>query len=137
MNELSTVRLYLMRAMFFLNLFILGMSVWPAILSPDKPIEPMRGIALALWGTLSLLSILGLRHPVRMAPVLLFQFTYKAIWLLGVWLPLRNAGQLDAVAAELFKACAVGIVLDTIVMPWGYLWRTLIMTPGDRWKRAT
>ena len=132
----STVRLYLMRTMFLLNFLILGMSVWPAIVTPPKLIEPMNGIALSLWGTLSVLSILGLRHPLKMAPVLLMQFTYKAIWLGGVWLPLRNAGMLDATAAQLFNACAIGIVLDTIAIPWGYLWATLIRGTGDRWRPA-
>lgn len=136
MIEVSTVRLYLMRTMFLLNFLILGMSVWPSILTPDKVIAPMNGIALSLWGALSLLSILGLRHPLKMAPVLLMQFTYKGIWLLGVWLPLRNAGMLDATAASLFSACAIGIVLDTIAIPWVYLWNTLIRTPGNRWRHT-
>ena len=36
----------------------------------------------------AILSILGLRAPVKFAPVLLFQLTYKIIWLIGVILPM-------------------------------------------------
>jgi hypothetical protein len=47
-----------------------------------------RGVFLAF----ALLSILGLRSPLKFVPVLLPQLTYKSIWMVGVVLPLLTVG---------------------------------------------
>ena len=45
------------------------------------------GVAAAIWTTFGLLSILGLRDPIKYMPILLFQFIYKLIWIFAVFLP--------------------------------------------------
>lgn len=56
-----------------------------------------------------------------MLPLLLVQMLYKTIWLLAVALPVWKAGKWNQSAHELFVACAVGVILDLIVIPWRYV----------------
>jgi hypothetical protein len=93
------------------------MNVWPGLISHGKPWDPTHGIAVSFWAALSALSGLGIRYPLKMLPLLILQLTYKSVWVLAVGLPLRSAGQLDPVAAELFSVCAIGLVVDLIVIP--------------------
>jgi hypothetical protein len=130
--ETSLLRLYLMRALYFLNLALLGRDVWPAIVSHGATWEPVRGVAFSFWGALSLLSALGLRYPLRMVPLLLMQFVYKIIWLLAVALP-----QWEHVKAlDLTSAMLIGAVVDLIVIPWPYVFTHYVTRRGDRWRPA-
>ena len=133
-EEVSLFRLYLMRVLYLLNFALLGMSVWPGLISHGKPWDPMHGIAVSCWAALSVLSALGIRYPLKMLPLLIMQLSYKLIWVLAVGLPLRSAGQLDPVAAELFSVCTKGLVVDLIVIPWPYVLANYVKAPGDRWR---
>ncbi len=55
----------------------------------------MSGVADSLLGALALLCILGLRYPVKMLPLLLFETAWKTAWLLGFALPLWLAHRID------------------------------------------
>lgn len=134
-DELSSFRLYLLRATYLLIAVGLGVTIWPLILkSASAPPEHMQGVVRALLGAVSLLALLGLRYPVRMLPLLLFELTWKTIWVLAIGLPLWRAGQLDAATRETWKACLMGLVIFPLVIPWGYVLRHYLRTPGDRWR---
>jgi hypothetical protein len=64
-----------------------------------------------------------------MLPLLFIQLTYKTIWLLAVGLQLWLAGKIDPVAADLVRACAMGAIIDLIVIPWPYVWSNYISKP--------
>ena len=64
----------------------------------------------------------------------MMQLSYKSVWVLAVGLPLRSAGHLDPVAAELLSVCAKGLVVDLIVIPWPYLLAHYVKKSGDRWR---
>jgi hypothetical protein len=134
LGEVSLFRLYLMRSLYLLNFVLLGIDVWPGLIHHGKPWDPMHGIAVSFWAALSILSGLGIRYPLRMLPLLIMQLFYKSVWLLAVGLPLRSAGPLDPVAAELFSVCAIGLVVDLIVIPWPYVLENYLKQPGDRWR---
>lgn len=134
-DELSSFRLYLLRATYLLIAVGLGVTIWPLILkSASAPPEHMQGVVRALLGAVSLLALLGLRYPVRMLPLLLFEITWKTIWVVAIGLPLWRAGQLDAATQETWKACLMGLVIFPLVIPWGYVLRHYLLTPGDRWR---
>lgn len=132
-GEVSTLRLYLIRAVFLLNFVVLGSDVWPALLNHPEPWDPVTSVAFSFWAALSLLSLLGLRYPVKMLPLLLFQFTYKVIWLLAVALPQWA----DFQSVELTKIMLFGLVIDLLVIPWIFLVRNYINARGDRWTRQS
>jgi len=126
----STFRLYTMRALYLLNFVLLGSDVWPELINHAGAWDPVRGAAYSLWATLSLLSGLGLRYPLQMLPLLLFQLVYKSIWLVAVGIPLQSTGQ----ATEMTTVFLVGVALDLIAIPWPYIYAHYLKKPGDRWK---
>ncbi len=134
LKEVSVFRLYLMRLLYLLNIVVLGMSVWPGLVNHHGTWDPVHGVAVSFWAALSALSILGIRYPIQMLPLLLMQLFYKSVWVLAVGLPLRAAGPLDPVAADLFSVCAGGIIVDVIVIPWAYVLGNYVKKPGDRWR---
>ncbi|HAV23935.1 MAG: hypothetical protein A2X67_13735 [Ignavibacteria bacterium GWA2_55_11] len=129
-ESVSTLRLYIMRVMYLFNFVLLGSDVWPELIRHEGPWDPVRGAAYSLWATLSLLSGLGLRYPLQMLPLLLFQLVYKSIWLVAVGIPLQSAGQ----ATEMTTVFLVGVGLDLIVIPWPYVYAHYLKKRGDRWK---
>jgi hypothetical protein len=133
-DDVSTVRLNVMRVLYLLLVVMLGRDVWPVLLQPDTPLAPLPGVAYSFWAALSILGLLGLRYPLKMLPIVLLQFTYKAVWLMAVALPLRSAGL--SAGQGLTRAMAGGLLVDLIVIPWPYVFRHYVRQPGERWGRA-
>ena len=133
MGEVSLLRLYVMRAFYLLILVGVGSMALPALTRP-APLDPLDAVAFGFWGALALLAAVGLRYPLRMVPLIMVQLVYKTIWLLAVALPLWRAGApFDPETAGFTRAMAIGVVLDVIVMPWGYVYAHYVRSPGDRW----
>ena len=135
MPEVSTFRLYLLRATYLLLVVGLGFQIWPGILDPPKDLEHMRGVVRSLLGAVSLLAVLGIRYPVKMLPLLFFELVWKSIWIVAFGLPLWSAGQLDPDTRETMKACLMGIVLIPLVIPWRYVLLDYVQAPGDGWRK--
>ena len=134
-SVVSTTRLNVMRALYFLMAFMLGAMVWPPLLRQSGEMNHMHGVAVSLFCALTIVSALGIRYPLQMLPVLLFEFAWKAIWLLAIGLPHYFAGSLAGGNAATFKDNTVGIILCIMAIPWGYAWRTYARQPGERWLR--
>jgi hypothetical protein len=131
----TTFRLYLLRAAYLMIFIFLTTQVLPQIVMRGTEYPHMSGVARALLGALGLLAAVGLRYPLKMLPLLLFELAWKAIWVLAVGLPLRSAGKLDAAQAQTLIDCSVGVVICLVVIPWRYVFDTYLRAPGDRWKR--
>jgi len=65
----------------------------------------------------ALLSILGLKAPVRFAPILLMQLIYKTIWLLSVMIFSLTNGKLEADIIPLVIVFAAVIIGDVMAIP--------------------
>jgi len=115
-------RLYLMRVLFVLTFLFLGKDAWTELFTHKGIWNHVEGVAWSFWAAYSTLMILGLRRPLRMTPLLLLQFLYKLVWLIGVAFPLWQDHHLDN-AKELTIIFVVGIVLDLLVIPWTYVFR--------------
>ena len=130
-DEVSLVRLYVLRATYLLLIVGLGATIVPSLI--DHP--PMtRGVIPSLLGGVWLLAFLGLRYPLQMLPLLMFEFVWKTVWLLAFGLLQWSAGQMPATFGEDFEAIAMGVILMPIVIPWGYVYRHYIRQPGARWR---
>lgn len=130
--ELSLARLHLMRAGYLLMGVGLVLVKWPLL--PDAHTLPLyEGVTLCLLVAMSLLAFLGLRYPVRLLPVLLFESAWKLLWLSLVALPKAAAGSLDVATTDTVFSCFL-VVLIIVVIPWRYMWRTYVRAPGDRWR---
>lgn len=136
MSEVSTVRLYLLRAMYLLIAVGLGLSIWPMIISPPTLTANANTVIWSLLGGLALVSLLGVRYPLQMLPVLIFELVWKVIWVVAFAIPMWMGPGLDAYAAETLFACGMGIVLVPLVLPWGYVVRHYIKAPSTPWGSA-
>jgi hypothetical protein len=134
MNKISTLRLYLLRAGYLVLVIGLGMQIWPQIVGPVYSMKIDSGLVTCMLWALSVLSIPGLRYPLQMLPLLLFEITWKAAWLLAVALPhwVRAQWSQD-LASMTFSVSLVVIFLPLI--PWSYVLDQYVKKSGDRWVR--
>lgn len=135
-DDVSLARLYALRATYLLIVVGLGPTIWPLLLGAPERAEHFRGVTWCLLGAVTLLALLGIRYPLRMLPLLFFELAWKLTWLAAIGLPLRAAGQLEGAFAETWFANLLGIVIFPLAIPWGYVVRTYVRAPGDRWTRS-
>lgn len=130
----STFRLYLLRAMYLLIVVGLGLMIWPRIIHHTTAWALKNGDTASLLAGVSVLAIVGIRYPLKMLPLLLFELTWKTIWMVAIALPLWSAHQIDANTLESIKACGMGVILLPLVIPWPYVFATYVKGRGDRWR---
>ena len=133
MGEVSILRLYLLRAGYLLVFVGLALMIWPGILWHDDNVPHMNTAVRSLLGGVCLLAALGLRYPLKMLPVLLFELVWKTIWILSFGLPLWRKGMLTGDFADTMFNCLFSVLLIPLI-PWGYVYRTYIAAPGDPWR---
>ena len=131
----GVVRLYLLRAGYLLLVVGLGLTVWPQIRQHAKSWELMHGVVACMLGAISALALLGLRYPLQMLPLLFFEVTWKAIWLVAVALPAWTAHRMDSDTSETAVECLMAAVFLAVV-PWDHVVRRYVRQAGDRWRRA-
>jgi hypothetical protein len=135
-SDVSLVRLYVLRAAYLLLVIGLGGMIVPDVVS-----HPLinRGVIPSLLGAVWLLAFVGLKYPLEMLPLLMFEFAWKTIWIVAYGLAQWSAGQLPPTFAEDAFNIGLGVILMPLVIPWGYVWRHYVKKPGDPWagKRAS
>jgi hypothetical protein len=133
--EVSTFRLYLLRAMYVFMFVGLAIVKWPAILNPPPGLSYADSVVGSVLGAISLLALLGVRYPIKMLPLLFFEFLWKFIWVVGWGLPPVFAEQLTPEVEQTLISCLVGVILVPLVMPWGYVFKRYAQAPGDPWGK--
>ena len=140
MSEVSTFRLYILRAMYVFTVVGLAIEKLPALLHPAN-LPPGDSVILSVLGATALLAVVGIRYPIKMLPLLFFELVWKSIWILVFGLPRLLSGGLDPSVSfggtETLIACLVGIVLVPLVVPWGYVFKQYMKVPGDPWAKPT
>ena len=139
MSQVSTFRLYLLRAMYaFVAVGLAIFKLAPAILHPEN-LSPQDSVVISVLGATALLAVVGIRYPLKMLPLLFFEFVWKAIWVLAFGLPLLLSGHLDPNVSfggtETLINCLLGVVLVPLVTPWGYVLKHYLKAPGDQWGK--
>lgn len=132
-QEVSTLRLYLLRGTYLLIFVGLALLIWPGVIHPPKDLEHMRGVVRALLAGVSLMALLGVRYPLRMLPLLLFELTWKSIWVIAFGLPRWLAGTFTAGLQQTWFDCLISIPIFLVAIPWGYVWAHYVRERGDRW----
>jgi hypothetical protein len=92
----------------------------------------MDGVVTCLLTAMSLLAFLGLKYPVRMLPILLFDVAWKVLWIAVIAAPQLVADDMSAATREVLFSCSF-VVIIIAVSPWGYVWRRYVRTPGNAW----
>jgi hypothetical protein len=78
-DELSTRRLNVMRLGYAFMGVGLVLVKWPVLLQNAPSLPVGEGVVACLLTAMSLLAFLGLRYPVRMLPILLFEVAWKVL----------------------------------------------------------
>lgn len=131
-RSVSLVRLYLLRATYLLVVVGLALTHWPNIISHTLQWPLMNGVVASMLGAVSVLALLGLRYPLQMLPLLMFELAWKCIWLAAVALPLWQAGPIDAGTQETMVACLMGVIFIAVI-PWPYVVANYVTKPSERW----
>ena len=88
----------------------------------------------AILGGLWVMALIGIRYPLKMVPILLFEFVWKTIWLLAFGLPQWLAGTGSPRLGEDLIGIGLGPLVFGLVIPWGYVWRHYVEAPAERWR---
>ncbi|MBL0116135.1 MAG: hypothetical protein IPP45_12455 [Sphingomonadales bacterium] len=127
-----------MRFLFLLMAFVMGSFVWSQLLfeSADWPV--MRGLAKSMLAALALMSLIGVRYPLQMLPLMLYEIAWKTIWLTLIAGRAWMAGKWTPDIESLFTDC-IGIVIAYFIVPWRYVWARYVVqameplrAPGPR-----
>jgi len=132
-TELSLFRLYALRAAYLLMAAGLGVYIWPVVIHHSNALAAAKGPQFALLAGLGATAALGLRYPVQMLPILVFELCWKTIYLLAFALPLWFGHQITPAVAEDIQACLM-VVIFVPIIPWHYLFAHYVLKSGDRWK---
>ena len=125
------INVYLLRLFYFLMAAFVATDAWGAILAHQGPWDHVRAVATCVWAAYPTMAVLGLIHPLRMLPIMVFMIFYKSIWLFAVAYPLWRAGTLDGSPAEEMARVFVWVIVPAAVVPWGYFVRHFVL-----WSRA-
>jgi len=133
MTEVSKFRLYLMRALYLLMFIGQGMIQFPQIFHHAHPLTMWHGVGSCMLAAMALLAALGIRYPLQMLPLLLFELVWKAMWVFAVALPMWISHSMDPDTLDVAPSILLGVILPFII-PWPYVVANYLKKSGDRWK---
>jgi hypothetical protein len=121
------INIYLLRLIYFLMLVFVGSDSWISIITHQGPWDHVRAMAFCVWASYSTLSVLGLIHPLKMLPIMIFMIGYKVLWLIVVAYPLWRANALAGSPAEEMTRVFLWVPLPIIAVPWKYVFQNYVM----------
>ena len=133
-GDVTLLRLYLMRGLFLLMCVGTILNQVPGMLHRVPPWSLMHGVGAAMLLAMAVLSAVGVRYPLQLLPMMLWELLWKSIWLLVFALPLWTAHQLDAETRQSAMECVMGTVLCPLVIPWRYVCDRYVRAKGERWR---
>lgn len=122
-------RLHLLRAM-FLFWAVAGFFFALPMLIDHEPMR--RGMIDSMLAGLWVTGFFGVRYPLQMLPIFLFEFIWKTIWLAAFGLPQWFGDGSPRLGDDLL-AIGTGPILFALIIPWGHVWRRYVRQPAERW----
>ena len=130
---LSVRRLNVMR----IGYAVMGIGIaarnWPLIIGRSEPWPLYEGVTKYLLVAMGLLALLGLRYPVKMLPILLFESAWKLLWLSAIAVPLWIRDDMSSATSEV-AGSVLWVVIILAVIPWRYVFTQYVTKPGDAWR---
>jgi hypothetical protein len=126
MSEVSKVRWRWLRGMYIYTTALAGVLGAAILLAPARVASVLGlpsqdpivyGVVGSFYLAFGVLSLFGLRAPLRFVPVLLLQLVYKCAWLAGVAFPLLIRGQFPRYGLSFVAVFATYIIGDLIALP--------------------
>lgn len=121
------IQIFLARVGYLLVFVTVGYRSWMGLINHEGDWDPLQAAAVSMWASSSLLSVIGVVHPLKMLPLFFFEIGYKLIWLVVVAWPLWSADRLAGSPAEAMTYAFLPVVLPIALIPWGYVFRTYIL----------
>ena len=136
MPEVTFARLYVLRVTYLLLFIAIPLMTASSMVFSAHSIGAGDGwgVTACLLTMLALMFSLGLRYPLKMVPLLIFELGWKMIWVARVALPLWLDGRVDDVLRTNSVAIGSGVLLS-VVIPWQYVIRHYLRAPGDPWRK--
>src|SRR5271168_1180460 len=78
------INIYLLKLLFTLMFLFLSYDSWTHIIRHTGPWDPANSAAWFMWGSCAFIAVIGIRRPLRMLPIVLFEIVYKTAWLIVV-----------------------------------------------------
>lgn len=126
-DGIRLIHIYLMRFVYVLMFFVLGLDVWGYIISHSWPWKENEAVAWSVWAAFSTLALLGIFRPVQMIPILLLEIFYKVLWLFLVAYPLWRSGDFAGSGMEETTIAFLLVILPILAVPWGYVFNNYIL----------
>jgi len=130
MSQGNTVRWGWLKGMYIYTIvgaggFGLGIITMPDVMRSMFGWPAQDPIVFGVFGSVALsfalLSILGLRSPLKFAPILLLSLSYKVVWFIGVILPIVVTAMFPTYAILYVVIFATYIIGDLIAIPFSYV----------------
>lgn len=130
MSEDKDIRWSWLKGMYIFTIvgaggFGLGIIVIPDLMQTifcwPKYDPVIFGVTGSVWLAFGIVSIFGLRSPLKFVPVLVLQLCYKLIWFIGIVFPLVITGKFPMYAILHVVFMATYIVGDLIAIPFSYV----------------
>ncbi|MEQ1517271.1 MAG: hypothetical protein ABL931_12370 [Usitatibacteraceae bacterium] len=107
-----------------------GLFVWLQLLFESADWDVMRGLAKSIIAALALMSLWGVRCPMQMLPLMIYEIAWKTIWIILIagrgWM----AGKWTPDIEGLFYDC-IGIIIAYFIVPWRYVWARYVALPME------
>jgi hypothetical protein len=130
-HEVPLWRLHLIRAFCLFFVIAAPFNDLPRLFfhAPDE-----RGMITCILAGLWVMALIGLRYPLKMMPIFLFECAWKTIWTIFFGLPqwLSGVGS-PRLGQDLFDIGFFAIVFGLLI-PWGHVWRHYVREPAERWR---
>ena len=130
----ATWQINAMRFLFLLIALVMGSTVWRQVLFESADWELWRGTAKSMLAALALLSLWGVRYPMQMLPLMLYEIAWKTVWLTLIAGRAWMAGKWTPEIEGLFFDCIV-IVIAYFIVPWRYVWAKYVVRPMEPLRR--
>ncbi|MBP6362751.1 MAG: hypothetical protein KA233_01130 [Novosphingobium sp.] len=129
-------KITLLRIMFFLQAAVMGGLVWYQILFNSAGWDWAIGLSKSMLGALALLSLLGLRYPLQMLPLMIYELVWKTVWIMAIAFPAWLNNRMTADIEGLFYDC-IGVTIVYLAIPWRYVFARFFAQPSEAWwKKA-
>jgi hypothetical protein len=128
------INIYLLRLLYFLMAAFVATEAWTTLITHRGPWDPVRAVAWCVWAAYPTMSVLGLIHPLRMLPIMVFMIFYKSLWVIVVAFPLWKTGTLVGSPAEEMARVFIWAPVLALAVPWKYVFRHFVL-PSKRTPR--
>lgn len=134
--RVTPLRLNVLRAYYAFMAFGSFSVFWPDLVSHSPAWGIETGAQYALLSALAPMALLGLRYPLKLLPLVIYEFLWKALWFIFIVAPLYRDGHMTPGVWNNVFACAIAIVLTPVIVPWRHVWHSYVAEPADPWLRT-